>query len=124
MKDLMMGTNKSEFVLNSNLSVDAQGVDSHTAFAEAFDTAVGRRIDKRMAAAQLKSTGQLWDDIMHSKISELEYLSEEFVDADHEDAKRDFALFIGSAIAVVGIICITVGVSYFLSMYQTVGWLS
>ena len=64
------------------------------------------------------------DSSMFTKNSDLKYLSEEFVDADHEDAKRDFALLIGSAIAVVGIVCITVGVAFFMSMYQTVGWVS
>ena len=64
------------------------------------------------------------DSSVFTKNNELEYLSEEHIDADHEDAKRDFALLIGSAIAVVGIVCITVGVAFLLSMYQTVGWLS
>lgn len=46
------------------------------------------------------------------------------VEIDAEYARADFALLIGAACAVVGIVCITVGVAFYLSMYQTVGWIS
>ena len=61
---------------------------------------------------------------LYDELVELGHIDEDLVDVDDEYAHEDLCLLIGSAIAVVGIICITVGVAFFLSMYQTVGWLS
>jgi hypothetical protein len=55
----------------------------------------------------------------------MEYLDEEYVEiADDKFIKDDLALLVGAAVALVGIVCITVDVSFLLSMYQTVGWIS
>lgn len=55
------------------------------------------------------------------------HIGEEYVDIDADYIKDDLRLLVGAGVAFVGIGLITAGVvclSYYLSMYQTVGWIS